>query len=191
VLPEDARFCHKCGKPQREEPHLAAEIEAPPLPPPVVAPELPPIGFHNGTAVRIALFAGALAFLLSMLSGVFAVIWMVAGGFFSVYLYRKRTGQRLSVVSGAHLGWLSGIFGFVIATIVVTLVVVALSQPEVVEAAREQWKARSLSEADINQVIDLLRSPSGLATILSLSFLFFSLLPAVGGAVGAKLLGRD
>src|SRR5258708_28410835 len=58
ILPEDARFCHKCGKPQREEPLIpqeAAEPQPPPPPPPLPTLEPPRIGFHNAPAVRIAL----------------------------------------------------------------------------------------------------------------------------------------
>src|SRR5258708_21315931 len=36
-LPEDARFCHKCGKPQREE----IVVEPPPAPPAAAAPPAP------------------------------------------------------------------------------------------------------------------------------------------------------
>src|SRR5262249_24476384 len=128
-LPPDARFCHKCGKPQREEPLLQEQFdqlekqeEAPAVPAPAPAVEPPPIGFHNGPAVRIAVRVGSLAFFLSRASGqlalpqAFALVWLLAAGFLSVFLYRRRTGQRLSVRSGAHLGWISGIFGFVIVT---------------------------------------------------------------------------
>src|SRR5690349_539348 len=57
-LVEDARFCHKCAKPTRdepvfvEEPAPVAEFVAPPPPLPV---EPPPIGLKNGLAIRIAL----------------------------------------------------------------------------------------------------------------------------------------
>src|SRR5579884_504964 len=64
-LPEDARFCHKCGKPQRDEP-LLAELAAPPPPPPQPAapPPPPPISFRNRAAVRSALLSGVLAVVL-------------------------------------------------------------------------------------------------------------------------------
>ena len=192
-LPPEARFCHKCGKPQRDEPHLR-EAEPAPAPPPAAPappPEPPPIGFQNRTAVWIALRVGVLAFLLSMFSGIFSVVWLVAGGFFAVYLYRKRTGERLSVISGAHLGWLSGIFGFVITTMLFTMAVLALSEPETATKVQEQWKLLSISEVDAKRIIDLVRSPAGVVAVLSLSFLLFSVLPAFGGAMGAKLLRRD
>ena len=199
-LPPDARFCHKCGKPQREEPLIPMEEEALPPLPPVAAPalpELPPIGFHNRLAVRIAMLAGVTALLLSMLTGqlaipqAFALIWLVAAGFIAVFLYMRRTGQRLSVMNGAHLGWISGVFGFVLVTILLTVTAVMLSEPAVVTAMQDQLKTHGMSDANAAQMIEVFRSPQGILSALLVSFLLFTLLPAFGGAVGAKLLDRE
>jgi hypothetical protein len=121
-LAEDALFCHKCGKPQREDLILAEEpvVQAPVLPPPVPLPvAFRPIGFQNGPAVRIALAYGFLSILILFLSGSLRsaapfLIWLVVAGFLAVAAYRRRTGQKLSWLSGAHLGWICGIIGFAI-----------------------------------------------------------------------------
>jgi hypothetical protein len=174
------------------------EIEAPPqLPIVPTAPPPPPIGFHNGTAVRIALLAGVLSILISAVAGQLALpkatalVCLVATGFLAVFLYRRRTGQRLSALSGARLGWISGIFGFVIATIMLTVIAAAMSEPTVVAAMREQLHQRGRPDADLNQMIEALHSPSTLLGVLLMSFVLFTVLPAFGGAVGAKLLDRD
>jgi hypothetical protein len=198
-LPEDALFCHKCGKPQRdlvsvEEPEVA------PAPPPIPVAAPPPlvvIGFHNGPAVRIALSMGLLAFMCLLVVGQLALpqaltfVWLAAAGFLAVFLYRRSTGQRLSVMNGARLGWISGIFGFVIVTIILALFVIALSEPSVVATLREQVKTRGIPEANLDQMIAALHSPSGVTQVVGLFFLLFTVLPAFGGAVGAKLLDRD
>jgi hypothetical protein len=190
-LPPDARFCHKCGKPQRDEPLLVEEeVQAPPLPPPVAVVEPPPIGFHNKTAVRVAMLVGVMGFFVSALAGAFLLLVMTACGFLAVFLYRKRTGQRLSMLSGAHLGWITGLFGFLMATIMVTLISVAVSQPDVVSTMKEQWKSYARPEQDLTLIIDTLRTPAKLAALLSVSFLSFTILPAFGGALGAKFLDR-
>jgi hypothetical protein len=197
-LPLDARFCHKCGKPQRDEPLIPQTIEETPSPPPPApAPAPPPISFHNGPAVRIALMAGTLAFLLSILSGqlalpqTFALVWLIAAGVLAVFLYRRRTGQRLTMLSGAHLGWICGVFGFLIVTLLFTVTAVMMSEPAVVSAMRDQLRTHGISEANANQMIQLFRTPEGITGALLVSFLLFTLLPAFGGAVGAKLLDRD
>jgi hypothetical protein len=194
-LPEDARFCHKCGKPQRDEP-LLAELEAASLPallpPPVAAaPEPLPIGFHNRIAIRVAMLTGILGFCLSAMTGSFALVFMGACGFFAVYWYGKRTGQRLSPLSGAHLGWITGLFGFLMAAVLVAVAAVALAQPEVVAVMREQWKTLAKPESDLTQIIETLSTPGKLAALLSFSFLSFTLLPAAGGAMGAYFLSRQ
>ena len=198
-LPEDALFCHKCGKPQRDIVSVdEPEPIAPPTPVVVVAAIEPPIiNFHNGIAVRIALAMGALAFALTSVLGQFALpealsfVWLTAAGFLAVFLYRRRTGQRLSVINGARLGWISGIFGFLIVTVLFTIIVVALSEPSVVASLREQFKSRGVPQVKTDQFIELVRSPSGITAMLGSAFLLFTVLPAFGGAVGAKLLDRD
>src|SRR5262249_13691340 len=130
-LPEDARFCHKCGKPQRDEPLLVEETPPPPpLPPTAAAPKFPPIGFHNGPAVRLALLLGLLSLLMSSLLGQLVMpamflFWLIVAGFLCVLLYRRRTGQRLSMINGAHLGWICGLFVFAIAVVLMTAGVVS------------------------------------------------------------------
>lgn len=197
-LPEDARFCHKCGRPLREEPVVEPEevVEAPVIVPPVAPPPLPGIGFHNKIAVRVSLLAGVSAFVLATLSGqlnlpqAFPLVWLICAGFFAVFLYQRRTGEKLSVVGGARLGWLTGIFGFAIATVLITLTAVAIADHSAAEMLREQMKLRGLPETAAKQVLDVFHSFSGVISVLAFFFVLFTLLPMFGGAVGAKLLEK-
>jgi hypothetical protein len=193
-LPDDARFCHKCGKPQRDEPILVEEqpvIAIPLTPPPPAPAEPPPISFRNAAAVRVALATGIPVFLLSAFAGPLALAVPVAGGFFAVYLYRRRTGQKISVLAGARLGWISGIIVFTILTLLLTLMVLMLSQPDLVQQMRDQMaKMSSISQEEVTRRIELLRTPSSLALALLDAFLSYTLLTALGGAVGAKFLSR-
>jgi hypothetical protein len=179
-----------------DEPELITTAP-PPIPVAAIAPAPPVINFRNGTAVRIALGMGVLAFACLLVVGRLPVpqalifVWLAAAGFLAVFLYRRRTGQRLSVVNGARLGWISGIFGFVLVTIILTMFVIALSEPSVVTALREQTKTSGIPDATFDQMIQALHSPAELTSILGVSFLLFTILPAFGGAVGAKLLDRD
>ena len=191
-LPPDARFCHKCGKPQREEDIPVEEQPVVIAPPPPLAPPPPPaINFRNAIAVRVAMFAGVLAFMASAVLGSLGLIALAAGGFFAVYLYRRRTGAALSVANGARLGWLAGIFIFAIAILAFTIQLVTASPSAMMNELREQMaKNYSVTEAQINQVIGFLASPSGIGTIVLFLFFMITLLPALGGAVGAKILNR-
>jgi len=122
------------------------EEVAPPPPLPVSEVPVPAparIGFHNLLAVRVALMAGALGLCLFVLLGqlpglqVIAILSPIASGVFAVHLYKRKTGQRLSMASGAHLGWISGIFGFLITTLLFTAFAVMLTNPELAEASRD------------------------------------------------------
>ena len=198
TLPDDALFCHRCGKPQREilnvEPEPAPVLEPPPLP--QGPPPPPPIGFHNGPAVRTALLTGVLSIVLLMITGQIVILqllgplWLIAGGFFAVVLYSRKTGQRLSPMSGAHLGWISGVFGFLLMTVILTLIAVALSEPSAVSALRTQWSGSGRSEADFDTMLDAFHSPEKIVAILSMVLVMFSILPAFGGALGAKFFDR-
>ena len=192
-LPEDARFCHKCGKPQRDEPLLVEE--APPLPPPPPPPpQFPPIGFRNRAAVGAALISAIAGFLLSIVSGQLlpaaSIVGLLAAGFMAVYLYQRRTGQRLSMAHGAHLGWIAGIFGFAGTAVMLSVFVAALSSPTAVDAVRKQWQGAGIGEAQIDQMFEVLHSPSLLLMVVLLMFLLCTLLPAFGGALGAKFFDR-
>ena len=196
-LPEDARFCHKCGRPQRDEPLVVDDepvvVQPPPVAPPPIEP--PPISFRNAIAVRVALSAGIsvvlLTGLLAAVAGRMTLALPLVGGFFAVYLYRRRTGQKVTVLAGARLGWISGIIVFAILTMLLTAVVLMLSQPEVLQNMRDQMaKMPALSQEEVTRSIELLRTPSGLAGALLDAFLTYTLLTALGGAVGAKFLDR-
>jgi len=177
--------------------------EVPPPPPPVTIP--PPIGvvapqainFRNGQAVRIGLQAGTLAFVCLVLFGqlplpqAFTLIWLVAGGFLAVFLYKRRTGQKITMMNGAQLGWICGVFGFVIVTIMLTIAAVTFTEPSTVSAMRDQLKTRGVPDASVNQMIEMFQSPAGIIVVLAVSFVIFTVLPAFGGAVGAKVLDRD
>lgn len=212
-LPDDARFCHKCGKPQREEDlrieqaaaeqSAARQTAAQPQPAPVptvhiFTPPLrqaPPIGFHNRAAVSTAFLAGILGFLLSVISGqvvpAASSLGLIAAGFLAVYLYQRRTGEHLSVLHGAHLGWISGIFGFAITAVVLGGVIAILSDPNVVNSMREQLKDSSAArQAQIDQMMKMIHNPPLLLMGIAVTFLLFTVFPAFGGALGAKFLDR-
>src|SRR5262249_53849940 len=121
-LLDDALFCHKCGKPQREiqeyqpEPQPPAVETPPPASTPATQVEPPPVNFHNRLAIQIGLLMAILATLASFL---IYLNWLAAG-FFAVLIYRRRTGYPLTLQNGVRLGWITGILIFVIMTVILT-----------------------------------------------------------------------
>jgi hypothetical protein len=201
-LPPDARFCHKCGKPQYDYMPATEEAEAAPTPQPAL-PELQPlrfpadIGFHNGLAVRIGFIAAMGAVMVSLFPIPFPWVRLplafVLAGFLAVFLYSRRTGQTLSIRSGARMGWITGIFSFTLVTILFTVAAVAASsQGEFAKQFRSQFPAND-ARADMAQ--QLLSNPAMIAGVvvlyLMLFFVVFTALPIIGGALGAKVLEKQ
>ena len=203
-LPPAARFCHKCGKPQFEEP-AASDYESPaPIiqaQQPATTATRPEIGFHNRAAVRTSLLAAGvsslpLAFPVPVWLGLpWILLWLLVAGFLAVYLYGRRTGDTVSVKAGARMGWITGIFCFLIVTVFFTISVLLISsQTSLADFYRSQLSTRA-SDPNMQQVLTILESPAGLAMILfvSIGFLFvlFAGIPTVGGALGAKVLEKE
>lgn len=165
-----------------------------PIEPPELAAPPPRIGFGNGLAVRIALVTAALGLFASMLLGqvpglqVLAILCPMASGFLAVYLYVRRSGERLSLAGGAHLGWLSGVFGFLITVVLFTIFALMLATPEFADAVRQQAMR---NRPEIAEAIREFQTPEGVARALASSFLLLTALPTFGGTIGAKLLHRD
>jgi hypothetical protein len=201
-LPPDARFCHKCGKPQYDYPGLEEETVTPPPLPLVVttAEPLPEISFHNRLAVRIGFFVALILFIpfvfLQLIPFMPLLIAFLAG-FFAVRTYTRRTGHPLSIRSGARMGWITGIISFGVVAVFITFVMlVASTQAPTVDRLREyQGPFFHLSADQIQAVAKLMQDPASLATAIAATLLMFfvilTALPMLGGALGAKVLDKE
>lgn len=199
LLPPDARFCHKCGKPQYEfsveEPEpQAVEVVAPPQPPPVPVTD---ISFANRSAVRAGFLAALIAVLLFVFPLPFPFLRLtgafLAAGFFAVFLYTRRTGQKLSLRSGARIGWITGIFSFTMVTVQLTAGVLASgSEGGIAGVLKQQLPA---NDARSEQLLRSLQEPSALALmmvmVLFILFVLLTVLPTLGGLLGAKVFARE
>jgi hypothetical protein len=189
-LPPDALFCHKCGKPQRElltpEPEVQAERPRF-LPPREVIREALPLNFRNAAAVRIALVVAAgstlVFFFLPFLNWVF-------GGFFAVFFYRRRTGSLLNLGAGMRMGWITGVLAFALY-----IVPFALQLPRMSSLVQERLRGMSADPAMIAQMMGFFQSGAGMAMIVAFTlaamFLIITFLSMAGGALGAKVVGRQ
>ena len=201
-LPPDARFCHKCGKPQYDEP-LFETVEPPPLPSPQVAAPAQPlrVDFHNSMAVRVSALS---AFLINFLSvfpmpAPLVVVWrlvlLLGGGFFAAYLYTRRTGNSLSIRGGAQMGWITGIFCFVISTVLFTIGVVGIAAEKGLAQVFTEMANQSGSPELAAQFQQVFASPASIATVVLVIlvglFICLTAIPAVGGALGAKVLEKE
>ncbi|MEO8125523.1 MAG: hypothetical protein ABI822_00450, partial [Bryobacteraceae bacterium] len=152
-------------------------------------------------AVRVGFMAAGMMTLLlafpipSFLAAIWQLFLLPAGGFFSVYLYARRTGEPVSVKAGARMGWITGIFCFAIMTVFFTVSVFQIATSGgLPEFFREQVNQRGTPDL-MNQFNEILSSPAGVATLLFgmllVFFVMLTVLPVVGGALGAKVLEKE
>jgi hypothetical protein len=204
-LPPDALFCHKCGKLQRDEPlPIPDDLVPPPVAVVSAEPAGPPeIGFRNSQAVRIALLVGSLAFLLFsfpfpiplMLVFPLWLLFLLGAGVFSVYLYGRRSGHSVEIAAGARMGWITGLFCFAIFTVLFAATSgprsALLRDPATVNQFREQMGGRGMTPEMIQQTTELFQSPILMLVVLLFLFAILTFIPALGGALGARLLRKN
>jgi lysylphosphatidylglycerol synthetase-like protein (DUF2156 family) len=200
VLPEDARFCHKCGKPQFEETADAVDaeqtLEAVQIPPglPSARPNALQTGisFKNSRAVVISLIvaAGAMVcfFPIALLAPPLFPIFLCAVGFVAVRIYKGRSAESLSTSAGARLGWMTGLWIFLVFAVLLALSAIMVANSELWQQLQTTWAKlpqtaplTSLSQHDF-----LVR----LLVMFPFLFFLFTLLPGLGGILGAKFPWR-
>jgi hypothetical protein len=192
ALPDDARFCHKCGKPQYEEDIARLTGEAPVAAAPVTPATTPTprISFSNSRAVVVSLAVAAVS-LLGLCAAAFIapLLWPIVlcgAGFAAVMLYKGHSPEPLSPAAGARLGWMTGLWLFLVFAISAALTSIYLTSPN----GREALKALP----NIPELAKMLDNPhqflmSVLASIIP-TFFMVTLLPGLGGMLGAKLVTR-
>jgi uncharacterized protein YybS (DUF2232 family) len=155
---------------------------------------LPEIGFQNKVAVRIGmLLAGPMYLLINFLAvlpaGMFFVFMgLFAMGLISVVMYRQRTGTGVSVMSGARMGWIVGVFVFLIALVIMTVVFAMASQGDITQTMQEQLKRQGQSGEEVERVLQFLSNPAAILMLVASIFVMITTIPSLGGALGAKLL---
>lgn len=206
-LPSDALFCHRCGKPQREDLIAREPVETEPVQRPIEPPPFTPVAtasadisvvFSRRIAIRCALLVGVLSLLLMSLpmpgaiQRIWVFGWLLFSGFLAVALYVRRTGQSVSLRIGARIGWLTGFFCCLVASSLLAIVaILARSQGGFQEMLRDAMSRKDIPEEQGTQMLELLGSAEALLFAALVGFLLFTSLSAIGGLVGARLLRKD
>src|SRR5262249_33312171 len=106
--------------------------------------------------------------------------WWLLAGWGSVKLYRRLTGMRLNISSGARLGGLTGLFAFLSMAVVFSLTMASSAGREMLDQMVKQDP----------RMADVVGTPTvlGLALLLVLVMVFAMVVGicAAGGALGAK-----
>ena len=200
--------CHQCGSPVESGVAFCPHCRAPQIRVPIGntggettttidIPALPNIS-ESFVDWRQALGAAALAgifsaFLMNLLFGFFG-IGIAAAGALAVHFYRKKTGAApLSSGAGARIGAVSGVFGFMFFSVLVTGGLALFHGGTELKSALlsnlQQAAARS-QDPQAQAALERFKSPEGLMFLLSFSLVFvaflFIALSALGGAIAAS-----
>lgn len=207
-LVPDALFCHRCGRPLRpliaEDEPVEQEDAAPPVEPEpdrvvlaksVIEPEAN-VDFRNRVAVKSCLLAACFSLIFGVLlspvgSGVLFPFVLFGGGWIASYLYCRNSAQLINVRSGAALGWISGLFTFLILLVLITLLFMTLaSNPDFVQLLRSSSGKYGARAEDMNQLLDLPKHPDRLALGLGLNFVQLTVFSSLGGLLHAFVRRR-
>jgi len=183
-----------------EETPQAAESEAAQAAPPAEEPPpKPSVNLRNPLAVRVGFLAAAVIQLALMAAALAKVVQLLplvlgAGGAYAVYLFARRSGYGISVLEGARLGWIVGVFTFVISTVLFTAGLLA-SGNGIVAMMEESLKTTGIDAASAEKALELLREPQYLGffvlLMLGFNFLLVTVVCSLGGALGARLSRRE
>jgi hypothetical protein len=189
-LVEDARFCHRCGRPTSEE-FIEATPAAPPPTPPTIQDAVQakiaqlPVNFSNPIAIRVALLMSVVIIPVELMPflNLLSFVWWLGAGWCAVLLYRRLTGSVLSIRAGARLGSITGVLTFLGYAILLTIGIVAAGNEFVSQIEKQN--------PDVSQVI---HDPTMLFAVIMLGMaLLFALVVAIcaaGGALGARFAAR-
>ena len=206
-LVEKALFCHRCGKPTFETPvdpedeAIPAEVEQL-LDRVELSAAIPEISFSNGAAVRVALFVAAISMVLVVplvnlggLSLLGIIIPTLLAGVLSVWFYQRRTGKSLTVLAGARMGWITGVFIFALFLVLFTISIVPAVESGELQQIQEAALKGNFSEADMTKLKEVFENPTMFALwmflLVGIYFVGATTLSSLGGMLGAKLLGRN
>jgi hypothetical protein len=211
--------CDKCGHPVEDGVPFCPHCTAPQIRVAVAVAEAPPVSaagifkpaaaptgeaspgtllgvpsrvIHWPQGIAAAAMAGLVAGLGMTLVGLFG---MLVAGFLAVVFYRRRTrGGLLFARAGARLGALSGVFGFAFfALVTVPTGVFRTTMLQTGEMLRKYAVERSNAsmQAQAEQILELLKTPQGVAAFLVWLFFFSIAASAIGGALGGAVLARN
>lgn len=188
-LPEEARFCFRCGTPVN-----------PPEPTPTTSPG-PPTPTPQLDFIQPALAGGMFLGLFSSLPFISAgncicCMWVLGGGGLAALLLTKQRPSGIAYGDGAFVGVLSGLFGAVVATLVSIPVRILSarffsSQRQAMEDALREIGA----EGPLRDLMLRVASPDITVETLLFTFfmnlLLFSLFAMIGGILTVAILNKQ
>lgn len=156
-------------------------VSGPPPPPPSIDARPSTVSVKNMRAVAVTVIMAASAFVISgaavVVSPFLFPFVLLGAGFFSALIYGSRAAAPISAASGAFLGWLTGLWLFLVFAI-------SLLSPAGAEAMRQIQNTPQFAQLHMRSPQELLLF-SGFACFCIVTFL-----PGLGGMIGASFSSR-
>ena len=149
------------------------------------------VDFRNRVVLKSCLLAACFSLIFGVLlspvgSGVLFPFVLFGGGWIASYLYCRNSAQPINARSGAALGWIAGLFTFLILLVLITLLFMTLAgNPEFVQMLKENSGKYGARAEDMNQLLDLPKHPDRLALGLGLNFVQLTVFSSLGGLLHA------
>lgn len=127
-------------------------------------------------------------FPIALLAPALFPIFLCAVGFVAVRIYKGRSAESLSTSAGARLGWMTGLWIFVVFAILLALSAITIANPELWQQLQATWAKvpQTAPYTSMSQHDFLVR----LLVMFPFFFFLFTLLPGLGGILGAKFPWR-
>jgi hypothetical protein len=147
----------------------------------------------GGAAVLLAGILSGIGFFLPL-----GLIWVVVGGGLAVWLYNRRRPPYTQITSGtgAKLGAVTGVVGYLLFAIVAVLGLTFASEriwSELTIAMKERVGPNP--DASVQQMFETMKTAEGKAIlavfVMAFIFAIFLLLGTLGGTIGAAVVRRD
>lgn len=137
--------------------------------------------------MTITAAVAAAAFFGSGIAGMISpLLWpliLLAAGFAAAGLYKGRSPEPLSGAAGARLGWMTGLWLFLVLTVAGLMVVLYLTSSAGAEVLEKLKAMPQFSQLTIGDTRELLNSMlvSAIPT-----FFMVTVIPGLGGLIGAR-----
>ncbi len=171
------------------EAYTASPVPAQPAAPPPLL-RTTGISFKNSRAVWVSLVVAAAAFVCSgaavLVSPILWPLVLVAAGFTAAVLYKGQSAEPLSTAAGARLGWMTGIWLFLVIAIGSGFLAFILNSSAASDVLKQLQSNPQFAKYYENPREFIQALPLGLIQ----GFFLVTLLPGLGGILGAKLSTR-
>ena len=199
-LPDDARFCHRCGKPQYDEDIARLRDEAPAFVPPAPIPRLGKIDFGNRRAVFVSIAVAMLTLfvftagsvLVPFAAGILMLPLFCFAGFTAARWYTKQTGEVMTAQGGARLGFMTALWAFLVVVFLCVVLAISVSNAE----WRDQLLTMINSQGNpaAQQIGKMLQDPRRFILLmmgeLLVNFCLFTFPSMLGGMLGVRFSSK-